>query len=123
MCTHTHTSRRGPVSVVSLPLFIHPPHPTPHNNRYGGSANIDRAASVYVGDAAGRPAAAAAGWPRKDFSDSDLKFAMNAGLPFQTPEVCVCKVVGGVGVDGWVDGDAGPMDRTIQAPYSQRPTT
>lgn len=43
--------------------------------------------SVYVGDAAGR----AAQWDgnkktKKDFSDSDRKFAINAGLPFLTPE-------------------------------------
>ncbi|KAJ2002259.1 hypothetical protein H4R26_003702 [Coemansia thaxteri] len=46
---------------------------------------VDRASSFYVGDAAGRPA----GWQRgvaADFSDSDLAFALNAGVPFYTPE-------------------------------------
>lgn len=37
---------------------------------------------TYVGDAAGRPAV---GKRKKDFSDSDLKFALNAGA-----EVRVC---------------------------------
>ena len=41
--------------------------------------------SLYVGDAAGRPA----GWKpkaKKDFSCSDRKFAHNAGIKFMTPE-------------------------------------
>ncbi|KAJ1735961.1 hypothetical protein LPJ61_000267 [Coemansia biformis] len=48
-------------------------------------AAIDRAASFYVGDAAGRPA----GWRpgvEADFSSSDLAFALNVGVPFYTPE-------------------------------------
>lgn len=47
--------------------------------------DIDRAESFFVGDAAGR----IAGWKpgaSKDFSDSDRKFALNAGIPFYTPE-------------------------------------
>ncbi|KAJ2057971.1 hypothetical protein GGI17_005333 [Coemansia sp. S146] len=46
---------------------------------------VDRASSFYVGDAAGRPA----GWKRgeaADHSDSDLAFALNAGVAFFTPE-------------------------------------
>ncbi|KAJ2810011.1 hypothetical protein H4S07_002923 [Coemansia furcata] len=46
---------------------------------------VDKALSFYVGDAAGRPA----GWKRgvaKDHSDSDLAFALNAGVAFYTPE-------------------------------------
>eukprot|EP00128_Syssomonas_multiformis_P012929 Colp12_sorted_trinity150504_noHs@21908 len=46
---------------------------------------IDFDASLFVGDAAGRPA----GWKpgkKKDFSDSDRAFAANVGLKFQTPE-------------------------------------
>ena len=41
----------------------------------------------YVGDAAGRGAVFLAGKKRKaDFSDCDLKFALNLGVPFLTPE-------------------------------------
>lgn len=40
--------------------------------------NIDTQLSVVVGDAAGRAS---------DFSDSDVHWAMNAGIPFYTPEV------------------------------------
>jgi len=52
-----------------------------------GGAEVDLASSVYVGDAAGRPA----GWDEraktvKDFSCSDRKFAFNCALPFATPE-------------------------------------
>lgn len=36
--------------------------------------------SFYCGDAAGRKG------PPKDFSDTDLKFAINVKLPFLTPE-------------------------------------
>ncbi|KAI0886601.1 PNK3P-domain-containing protein [Annulohypoxylon maeteangense] len=39
---------------------------------------IDKAQSFVVGDAAGR---------ENDFSDSDVHWAMNAGVPFYTPEV------------------------------------
>eukprot|EP00177_Eucheuma_denticulatum_P003669 GFKZ01006650.1.p1 GENE.GFKZ01006650.1~~GFKZ01006650.1.p1 ORF type:complete len:525 (-),score=61.92 GFKZ01006650.1:1059-2633(-) len=49
----------------------------------GGIDRIDRENSFYVGDAAGRP-------PRgslpRDFSDSDLRFCINIGLTFLTPE-------------------------------------
>lgn len=38
---------------------------------------IDKTRSYIVGDAAGRPS---------DFSDSDLHWAMNAEIPFYTPE-------------------------------------
>ncbi|KAJ2778579.1 DNA kinase/phosphatase Pnk1 [Coemansia interrupta] len=50
-----------------------------------GGVEVDRKASFFVGDAAGRPA----GWKQgalEDFSDSDLAFALNAGVPFYTPE-------------------------------------
>ncbi len=53
--------------------------------RYGGPARIDRPGSLYVGDAAGR---VGSGW--KDHGDGDLKFAINAELPFKTPEVSRC---------------------------------
>ncbi|KAL4456188.1 hypothetical protein ABPG74_014149 [Tetrahymena malaccensis] len=41
---------------------------------------FDQQNSFYCGDAAGRKA------PVKDFSDSDLKFALNIGLTFYTPD-------------------------------------
>jgi len=40
---------------------------------------------LFVGDAAGRPATKKPS-VKKDFSDTDLKFALNLGLRFQTPE-------------------------------------
>ena len=46
---------------------------------------VDMDASMYIGDAAGRPA----DWEpkkKKDFSCSDRLFALNAGLKFHTPE-------------------------------------
>lgn len=52
-------------------------------NELNDGIAIDIASSVYVGDAAGRPAKGAR---KKDFSDTDLKFALNQGLPFLTPE-------------------------------------
>lgn len=45
---------------------------------------IDLERSLFVGDAAGR---LALNGRRKDNSDTDLKFALNAGLRFLTPEV------------------------------------
>lgn len=41
---------------------------------------IDMKKSFYCGDAAGRKDA-----KHKDFSDSDLKFALNVGIEFKTP--------------------------------------
>lgn len=49
----------------------------------GGIDKIDLKNSFYVGDAAGRAARPGAG---ADFSDSDLRFSINVGLPFRTPE-------------------------------------
>ena len=46
-----------------------------------GGVAIDRDASLFVGDAAGR---AATGDRPKDFSDSDRVFAANVGVPFHT---------------------------------------
>lgn len=46
---------------------------------------VDLSSSLYIGDAAGRPA----DWmpkKKKDFSCSDRLFAMNVGIPFYTPE-------------------------------------
>eukprot|EP00408_Alexandrium_pacificum_P060061 CAMPEP_0171178990 /NCGR_PEP_ID=MMETSP0790-20130122/13029_1 /TAXON_ID=2925 /ORGANISM="Alexandrium catenella, Strain OF101" /LENGTH=431 /DNA_ID=CAMNT_0011643915 /DNA_START=89 /DNA_END=1384 /DNA_ORIENTATION=- len=50
-----------------------------------GGVAPDVANCRFVGDAAGR---AALGKVKKDFSDSDLKFALNVGVVFQTPEEC-----------------------------------
>lgn len=47
---------------------------------------IDMSSSVYVGDAAGRPANWNGGGVKKDFSASDRKFAHNCALEFHTPE-------------------------------------
>ncbi|CAG9316434.1 unnamed protein product [Blepharisma stoltei] len=51
-------------------------------NLNGGVAP-DMEQSFYIGDAAGRPAS---GGRKKDFNDTDLKFALNIGVTFQTPE-------------------------------------
>uniref|UniRef100_A0ABM5GS80 Bifunctional polynucleotide phosphatase/kinase n=1 Tax=Pogona vitticeps TaxID=103695 RepID=A0ABM5GS80_9SAUR len=51
-----------------------------------GGLSVSLQQSVYVGDAAGRPANWAPGRKKKDFSCSDRLFALNAGLPFYTPE-------------------------------------
>ncbi|RKO91403.1 polynucleotide kinase 3 phosphatase-domain-containing protein [Blyttiomyces helicus] len=48
-------------------------------------APLDRSRSFYVGDAAGRPAAWMPGH-KKDFADTDLKFAINVGIAFHVPE-------------------------------------
>jgi len=50
-----------------------------------GPVEIDLKASFFTGDAAGRPAK---GTRKKDFNDTDLKFALNIGIPFETPEMC-----------------------------------
>uniref|UniRef100_A0A8C5DMQ6 PNK FHA domain-containing protein n=1 Tax=Gouania willdenowi TaxID=441366 RepID=A0A8C5DMQ6_GOUWI len=47
---------------------------------------VDKAHSLYVGDAAGRPENWAPGRKKKDFSCSDRLFALNIGLDFHTPE-------------------------------------
>lgn len=48
-----------------------------------GGVKIDLGESMYIGDAAGRPAE---GKKKKDFSFSDRLFALNVGLKFYTPE-------------------------------------
>eukprot|EP00386_Alphamonas_edax_P007208 GDKI01023932.1.p1 GENE.GDKI01023932.1~~GDKI01023932.1.p1 ORF type:complete len:409 (+),score=99.98 GDKI01023932.1:19-1245(+) len=50
---------------------------------HNSSTKIDINSSVFVGDAAGRPAV---GKKKKDFSAGDYKFALNLGLQFYTPE-------------------------------------
>lgn len=57
-------------------------------NRPAGSDKavaVDLEASLFVGDAAGR-AADKSRRVKKDHSASDYKFALNAGIPFHTPE-------------------------------------
>lgn len=44
---------------------------------------VDMKDSFYCGDAAGRAKTATS---PKDFSDSDIKFAANIGIPFKLPE-------------------------------------
>ncbi|XP_074872432.1 bifunctional polynucleotide phosphatase/kinase [Carettochelys insculpta] len=51
-----------------------------------GAVAVTLQSCIYVGDAAGRPPAWAPGHKKKDFSCSDRLFALNAGLPFHTPE-------------------------------------
>ncbi|KAJ2741278.1 hypothetical protein GGI20_005300 [Coemansia sp. BCRC 34301] len=53
---------------------------------------VDKAASFYVGDAAGRPA----GWKRgvaADHSDCDLAFALNVGVAFYTPDEIITTAI------------------------------
>ena len=50
-----------------------------------GDVALDLSDSFYCGDAAGRPENKVTG-KKKDFSDSDLKFAHNISLTFYTPE-------------------------------------
>ncbi|KAK8390442.1 hypothetical protein O3P69_010254 [Scylla paramamosain] len=52
-------------------------------NEANGGVEVDLDKSIYVGDAAGRPAE---GKKKKDFSFSDRLFALNVGLKFYTPE-------------------------------------
>jgi bifunctional polynucleotide phosphatase/kinase len=49
-------------------------------NSHNEGIKIDMKKSFYCGDAAGRKG------PPKDFSDSDLKFALVLGIDFFTPE-------------------------------------
>lgn len=50
----------------------------------GVKPEVDLEQSFFIGDAAGRPAAENKSW--KDHGSSDRKFAINADLPFHTPE-------------------------------------
>lgn len=49
--------------------------------KHNGDIKIDIAKSFFCGDAAGRKDN-----KHKDFSDSDLKFALNVGVSFKTPQ-------------------------------------
>ena len=48
-----------------------------------GNMKVNMKKSFYCGDAAGRPKTAD---HKKDFSDTDRKFAINIGIDFYTPE-------------------------------------
>lgn len=48
-----------------------------------GGVAVDMSKSMYIGDAAGRPAE---GKKKKDFSSNDRLFALNLGISFYTPE-------------------------------------
>jgi bifunctional polynucleotide phosphatase/kinase len=48
-----------------------------------GDVKVDKKQCIFVGDAAGR---SKGDKNKADFSDSDLKMALNAGIDFQTPE-------------------------------------
>nr|XP_045608307.1 uncharacterized protein F21D5.5-like [Procambarus clarkii] len=52
-------------------------------NNANGGVDVDINESMYIGDAAGRPAQ---GSKKKDFSYSDRLFALNIGIKFFTPE-------------------------------------
>ena len=51
-----------------------------------GDLAIDKSLSKYIGDAAGRPANSTR--KKKDFNDTDLKYSLNIGVKFETPEKC-----------------------------------
>ncbi|MPC08402.1 Bifunctional polynucleotide phosphatase/kinase [Portunus trituberculatus] len=53
------------------------------SEKANGGVEVDLDKSIFVGDAAGRPAE---GKKKKDFSFSDRLFALNVGLKFYTPE-------------------------------------
>jgi bifunctional polynucleotide phosphatase/kinase len=70
----------------------------------GGAECVDYEASFFVGDAAGRPKRPGA---KADFSDSDRKFAINAGVRFFTPEM-------------YFDGSTETLDATPLKGYDAR---
>ena len=51
---------------------------------FNNNTKIDFKNSIFVGDGAGRPKTKS--HPKKDFSDSDYKFALNCNFNFYTPE-------------------------------------
>eukprot|EP00916_Digyalum_oweni_P019213 GHVL01031991.1.p1 GENE.GHVL01031991.1~~GHVL01031991.1.p1 ORF type:complete len:251 (-),score=60.40 GHVL01031991.1:32-784(-) len=57
-------------------------------NECNKNIKVNREDSFFVGDAAGRPAT---GKRKKDFNSSDLKYALNIGISFKTPEMCFYK--------------------------------
>lgn len=73
----------------------------------GGDAQVDYESSSFCGDAAGRLKRQGA---RADFSDSDRKFAINAGVRFFTPEM-------------YFDGSNQTLDSTPLKGYDARDTS
>ena len=56
-------------------------------SQLNGGVAVDRTASIFVGDGAGRvPPRGEKSTTKKDFGDSDLKFALNVGVQFKTPD-------------------------------------
>ncbi|KAJ3204241.1 hypothetical protein HK099_001225 [Clydaea vesicula] len=53
---------------------------------YNNPEPVDTTNSFFVGDAAGRSYGEIKGKAKKDFSDTDLKFALNLNMCFKTPE-------------------------------------
>ena len=49
--------------------------------KYNANVPIDNHKSFFCGNSAGRKDG-----KHKDFKDSDIKFSLNIGLPFKTPE-------------------------------------
>lgn len=79
---------RIPVYILAAPKddFFRKPCPGMWNylvNHLNGDIKVDKSKCIFVGDAAGRQRQ---GKKSGDFSDSDLKMAVNAGIDFQTPE-------------------------------------
>lgn len=64
-------------SIGGFKLFL-----IKYNQEYNQD-NFDNKDSIYVGDAAGRPKTTK---KKKDFADTDYKFALNCGMEFKTPE-------------------------------------
>jgi len=77
-----------PVYLLAAPKddFYRKPSPGMWNyvvNNLNNGLKIDKSKCIFVGDAAGR---VRQGKKAGDFAASDLKMALNAGIPFQTPE-------------------------------------
>lgn len=72
--------------ILTVPDLYRKPLPNSWplmEERFNGGVKAKAKLSFYCGDAAGRKPPVV---KKKDFSDNDLKFALNVGLPFLTPE-------------------------------------